>query len=240
MHSIKTKIESILDCRIYRNSMPHGTDLFFDLKRSFTMDMFRTVFDIGANVGQSALKYITLFPNADIYSFEPVKSTYSQLVSNTKHHSRIHPFHIGMGKEKGSLKININSNSTINSLLRPSENNSAEEITIDTVADFCSSQGIQSIDFLKTDTEGYDLFVLEGCKPMLQKQQIKVVMVECEPVATSNYFVSIEDLGAFLSPFGYKLFGIYEQQLDWDGKKSVLFFNAVFVCPELIHYTLRG
>lgn len=238
MYRIKSQVESLFDCRIYRNSLPHGTDLFYDLKRSFGMNMFRTVFDVGANVGQSALQYCEVFLNANIYSFEPVKDTYTQLVSNTKHNARIHPFKIGMGKDKGIQKINTNSNSTINSLLRPSESNSTEEITIDSVTEFCESQTIRSVDFMKIDTEGYDLYVLEGCKPMLEKQQIKIIMVECEPISTDNYFVSISDFGSFFLPFGYKLFGIYEQQMDWDGKKHILFLNAVFVSPDLVHSQL--
>ncbi|RYY43317.1 MAG: FkbM family methyltransferase [Chitinophagaceae bacterium] len=238
MQFLKSKIEAALDCRIYRNSLPRGADLYHDLYRSFNKEMFRTVFDVGANVGQSALKYSEVFPTAEIYSFEPVKATYETLFLNTKQIPRIHTFNTGMGKEKTMLKININANSTINSLLRPSESNQTEDIAIDTISDFCTANNIATIDFMKSDTEGFDLSVLAGCSSMLEKQQIKVVMVECEPVATNNYFVSLTDLATFFSPFGYKLFGIYEQQLDWNGNKSLLFFNAVFVCPDLVHNNL--
>ncbi|NTS41979.1 FkbM family methyltransferase [Flavisolibacter sp. BT320] len=238
MQFLKSKIEAALDCRIYRNSLPRGADLYHDLYRSFHKEMFRTVFDVGANVGQSALKYTEAFPIAEIYSFEPVRATYEKLVLNTKQNPRIHTFNVGMGQEKASLKININANSTINSLLRPSESNQTEDIIIDTVSDFCTTQNISTIDFMKTDTEGFDLSVLAGCSSLLEKQQLKVVMVECEPVSTNNYFVSMDDVATFFSPFGYKLFGIYEQQLDWNGDMSLLFFNAVFVCPDLVYNKL--
>lgn len=108
MQFLKSKIESALDCRIYRNSLPRGVDLYHDLNRSFNKEMFRTVFDVGANIGQSALKYSEVFPAAEIYSFEPVKGTYSKLFLNTKGNPRIHTFNVGMGKEKGSFKINVN------------------------------------------------------------------------------------------------------------------------------------
>jgi hypothetical protein len=50
---------------------PRGTDLFRDLRRYSGID-FRTVFDVGAHKGESALSYLRNMPNARIYSFEPV------------------------------------------------------------------------------------------------------------------------------------------------------------------------
>jgi hypothetical protein len=37
------------------------------------------IFDIGANVGQTAMRYRAIFPNARIFSFEPVPETYKKL-----------------------------------------------------------------------------------------------------------------------------------------------------------------
>ena len=41
-----------------------------------------TVFDIGANVGQFAQEIRAELPEAMIYSFEPVKTTYENLIKN--------------------------------------------------------------------------------------------------------------------------------------------------------------
>ncbi len=40
-------------------------------------------FDVGANIGNYALELRRHFPNAEIYSFEPVKSTFAVLAKNT-------------------------------------------------------------------------------------------------------------------------------------------------------------
>jgi hypothetical protein len=70
---LKEAVERSVKCRIYRNSLPHGVDFFYDLDRRFGRASIKVVFDIGANTGQSALAYSREFPEAEIYSFEPVR-----------------------------------------------------------------------------------------------------------------------------------------------------------------------
>jgi hypothetical protein len=90
---------------------------------------------------------------------------------------------------------------------------------------------------MKIDTEGYELEVLEGCRRLLERKQIQVIYVECEPIAKSNYFVSFPAVVEFLDPFGYELFGIYDQQLGWEGKrriKKISYLNPAFVRSDLV------
>ncbi len=70
--TIKSRLESAFNCKIYRNTLPHGTEIFMDLKKAFHESRFKKIFDVGGNIGQSALHYSDEFPEADIYSFEPV------------------------------------------------------------------------------------------------------------------------------------------------------------------------
>ena len=68
LKSAKEAVERIGGCRIYRNSLPHGVDCFFDIGRRLGRDGIKVVFDVGANVGQSALSYLHEFPQAEIFS----------------------------------------------------------------------------------------------------------------------------------------------------------------------------
>jgi hypothetical protein len=52
----------------------HGLSDCADIGRSGCK--ISTIFDVGANVGQSALKFQEAFPRARIHSFEPVSATY--------------------------------------------------------------------------------------------------------------------------------------------------------------------
>jgi len=57
---------------------------------------------------------------------------------------------------------------------------------------------------------------------------------ECEPVVRTKTFVDFPTLVEFLGGFGYRLFGVYEQQTEWDGRNTLLYWNALFICEKLI------
>ncbi|HEY0790207.1 MAG TPA: hypothetical protein VGD78_04000, partial [Chthoniobacterales bacterium] len=76
--------------------------------------------------------------------------------------------------------------------------------------------------------------VLEGAIELLQSQRIKVLYAECGTMLKNDYFVSFSDLSRFLEQFGYELFGIYDQQPHWLEKRSLLYFNPAFICPDLV------
>lgn len=235
---IKSLVETALKCRIYRGSLPHGTDLFMDLDRAFGLANFKTVFDIGANNGESSVTYFDHFPVAEIYSFEPVSTTYAALAEVAKTRSRrVHPFRFGMGKEECSVPINVNPSGTKSSILHSRVEDHSETINIKTVTGFCQDNQIETIDLMKIDTEGYELEVLEGSRQLLERQKIKVIYAECEPIATSNYFVPFSALAEFLHGLGYELFGLYDQQLGWEGKRrirKIMYLNPAFVRGNLV------
>jgi FkbM family methyltransferase len=233
LKQMKRKIESVLGIRIFLNTtIPRGTDMYIDLQEIAELENIKTILDVGANVGQSALEYAERFCNAMIYSFEPVSATYEKLTSATKHSERVRCFHLAMGSEAGTAVINVDPDSQRSSIVHET-GGSAEKVVMTTVSEFAREHNIEMIDFLKVDTEGLDLQVLLGATPLLRDQRIRFVMAECEPLTVTGYFVSFSALAKFFQDYPYKLFGVYRQQPDWDGRKSLLFFNVLFICDEL-------
>ena len=231
--SLKARAESATGCRVYRKSIPQGTDLAADIARSFGLENIRTAFDVGANVGQSALAYLDLFPRATIYSFEPVRATFEQLRTATRQHERVKTFQTAMGAQEERRSIHVASDSRKSSLDHARDAAQMEEIEITTLDRFAAAAGIATIDLLKIDTEGHELAVLEGGRTLLRDQRVHLLMLECEPVATGGAFTPFSAVAEFLAPLGYQLFGIYDQQLDWDGARRVQYFNALFVSDRL-------
>jgi len=190
----------------------------------------RTVFDVGANVGQSALRYAEFFPGARIHSFEPVRSTFEILERNTRSMPNITAHRIAMGSGSGRAMISLQPNSQHNSLL-VKQNGSSEEVEVSSLDAFCMERGIATIDFLKIDTEGYEFQVLGGAARMLSEQRIRILQLEAEPGRSGGHFVNLGDLSDSLAPLGYRLFGIFDQYCE---RGALLYFNPVFVSGKFL------
>jgi precorrin-6B methylase 2 len=88
------------------NFLPNGRYLSLDIKRS-NQDI-KVVFDVGANIGQTATTFNDSFTTAQIYSFEPVKNTFESLVANTRKYDRVKCFQLALGETNEFLSIECN------------------------------------------------------------------------------------------------------------------------------------
>ena len=64
--------------------------------------------------------------------------------------------------------------------------------------------------------------------------KFKFIIAECAPTLRTGYYISFSELSNYLFSFDYELFGIYEQQLFWNGRKSIQYFNPLFVSSESV------
>ena len=56
----------------------------FDIQQKLMLNVPKVIFDIGANRGDTAIKYSNLFPLAKVYAFEPFAETFIKLKDNVK------------------------------------------------------------------------------------------------------------------------------------------------------------
>ncbi len=54
----------------------------------------------------------------------------------------------------------------------------SEDVSIDTLDDYCRANNIKDIDLLKLDVEGHELDVLEGSRETLKRKMIKMISFE--------------------------------------------------------------
>ena len=129
------------------------------------------VFDVGCREDIEYLK-VGINPKCKLYLFEPNPRFAKKLKKTIK---KIHPVNevvvseFGFGREKGMLTYYPDSQSFVQRSLHFQSEASALAYRIDTISNFCSSNNINKIDFLKIDVEGMELDVLLGGREIITK-----------------------------------------------------------------------
>jgi FkbM family methyltransferase len=214
--SLRKKIIDISGYWIYkRKDLPIGCDLYEDLIRRLDINV-NCIFDIGANVGQSALHYNTVFRDPLIYSFEPVLSSFEKLKGNTRKVNNVKCFQLALGDKEETKEIRIfeENMSTFNSLVEDSMNTSetsvTEKISITTGDKFCLKNNIERIDFLKIDAEGYEIPVLKGFDNMITNNRIMTIYCEVGFNRKNKRHTYFEIINQYLYEKNYSFYGLYD------------------------------
>lgn len=163
------------------------------------------IFDIGACEGESSVRYSRLFPNATIYTFEPLPNNFTLVQNNIQQYQtkNIHPiqlclsdkngeteFYVSSGKPENTSDEDWNYGNKSSSILPPTSKNKElhswikfeDSITVktETLETFCAATKISKIDFIHMDVQGAELMVLKGANSMLQN--INAIWLEVEAV----------------------------------------------------------
>ncbi len=236
VHYLKQRVEAAFGLRIYRSATPLGLDLNNDLKRLVPQFQPRVIFDVGANVGQTSLYFNKLWPDAEIYAFEPVSATYEELtraVAGQK--SKIHCVQVALSDETGQAEIRLSERSVFATLdptftLPGSNFGRIETVLKVTADDWCNSNGVKHIDLLKVDAEGHDLHVLKGAGSLFEQQRISAVLIEIHMGPSPG--PTLDTIRAWLEPRGYIPCGIYD--LEGYASKKLLYGNFLFLPYRMI------
>jgi FkbM family methyltransferase len=221
-----------------KSTLPIGVDLFHDIRFRFKYKTISTVFDVGANVGQTAQWVRHYLPHSHIYCFEPISSVHEQLVRNTISFKNIRTECIAFGEKKEDVIVRLHKEHTVLNSLKSelmSHDQSSEEETVKVrrIDHYCSTNNIIQIDLLKIDTEGFEMNVLKGASDMLMQGKIAFILCEVGFLrgnARNTYFA---DICEYLSAYGYYFQGMYQVSgHSWDPKN--VFGNALFKFCETI------
>lgn len=211
-----------------------GHDFIADVRSRLPHLDIRTIFDVGAHIGMTALEFSDEFPQADVYAFEPHPGNFKRMQSNLIGKPDVRLFQFGFGAEPSEVPFHFDREHP--SMARVASHGEAvtDTIKLDTVDRFCAAQGIGKIDFMKIDVEGHEIPVLQGSKGMLHDGAIELLRIETAIDPDMAYHVQLWDLCEILHPHGYRLFGFYEQwenTLSTDNAK-LRRFDAAFISPR--------
>ncbi|MDJ0508193.1 MAG: FkbM family methyltransferase [Crocosphaera sp.] len=141
------------------------------------------IFDVGANVGQSIENFRGVFPKCTIHSFEPSPRTFEILKQKAPKLENLYLWNYALGSSCKSMNFLENSSSTMSSFLPISEYGWGKVIKetlveVKTIDQFCEDKGIEHIDILKSDTQGFDLEVFKGAEKTIQANKIGLIYFE--------------------------------------------------------------
>jgi len=194
-----------------------------------------TIIDVGANVGQFALRMQEIVPHAKIYSFEPIKECYNSLVKNSQNKNII-PFNFGLGDKEGTCEINVNDFSPSSSMLEMenlhkinfefTKNSKPETVLIKRLDDIAGNLEIKKNLFIKMDVQGYEDKVISGGLKTVQNAAVLLIEVAFKSLYKGQPLFN--EIYNQLYSLGFAYMGIDGQIIDVsDGMP--LFANAFFV-----------
>jgi FkbM family methyltransferase len=210
----------------------------FDERRYLWLTNFpiRTVLDIGANIGQSAVLFHRLLPNATIYSFEPIEHCYEKLKRNVAGVPVVHTFNVAIGDTRGDATLYRSSSPGSSSLLPmeelhwrafPSTEPSGEEkVTVARLDDWADGFELEDEILMKIDVQGYEDRVLAGGGRILDRTRAIIAEVSFQELYVGQPL--FHDIYDRLRDAGFRFMGSLKDILNpLDG--SVLQADAVFI-----------
>ena len=191
----------------------------------------KTVFDVGANRGQTISWFRPLFPEARILAFEPLPKPFAELCRLADADGNVQAENFGLGDAAGQFTIYENSVDTTSSLLKNSatiehyapthmvQPKGGATVDIQRLDEYCNTKKIESIDVLKIDAQGYESRILEGCGELLNPFNIRALYLELMFVPFYQDQCWGGELVEKLRARGYRLYGMtgvdYDQDFGW-------------------------
>jgi FkbM family methyltransferase len=191
-----------------------GFDADTDMRRLAATDR-PLIFDIGANRGQTIERFRNAFERPVIHAFEPGRDTFVELQRRTAGIPDLHLNNVALGARAEARTFIHSEPDTMSSFLEQSVDGWGEikdryPVEVITVDDYCSAHGVERIDILKSDTQGFDLDVLRGARGTLDRHAIHMIFMEITFSDMYKGSPRFDEIYAFLTDAGFTLVSFYD------------------------------
>jgi FkbM family methyltransferase len=179
-----------------------------------------TVVDVGANHGMFSLEAAHLVGREGVvHAFEPAPHTRALLLSNLDVNglTTVRVFPEALGEKPGTARLRVHREmSGLNTLAAHDVTwnhqvlvaDEIVEVPVTTLDAHAQVHGLERIDFLKIDVEGFELGVLRGARGLLRAQRIDRIMLEIGDLTYTNAGVEPAEILAELASLNYPLYRI--------------------------------
>jgi FkbM family methyltransferase len=202
------------------------------------------VLDVGANTGQYGRMLREHGYQGWIVSFEPVRAAFDELAATAELDGRWRAFQLALGSKAEHRRIAVAEVSQLSSFRSFSEYGAAEfpgaseviseeEVELRTLDDSWREflDGIPSGRlFLKLDTQGWDLEVLEGATKLLTR--LVGLQLEASITPIYEHVPTFSQVVDHVTSLGFGLTAVFP--VNRDSRFRLIEVDCVFVNPELI------
>jgi FkbM family methyltransferase len=225
--------------------VPPGQFWVYDVQRFAGTRDLTVVFDVGANVGQTAYGLVRYLPNSKIFCVEPVAATMQILKARCARHKNICFVQAAFGSRRETTSMRLHTNSELNTLIEDQPRvadltGQTEIVTVETIDNFCRDRAIDRIDLLKIDVQGWELEVLRGAKMMLSRNSIWFVIAEVGFRKSDTDMQPFAELNEFMQISKFDFCGFYDTYRYGPAKQFVGFSNALYVNTNFVHVNAQS
>lgn len=176
--------------------------------------------DVGARGGLKR-NWSTARRHLRVLGFEPDEREFTRLVESSRSSGNSSTFfNVALHNRAGSLPLYVARDGGLSSIFEPNrafidafpdaerfDTIDVQQVNVDTLDNQLRAHGIDDIDFIKADTQGSELFVLQGAARPLAATAVGVeVEVEFAPVYRDQPLFA--DVDGFMRGLGYQLFDV--------------------------------
>ncbi|HSH66631.1 MAG TPA: FkbM family methyltransferase [Bacteroidia bacterium] len=188
------------------------------------------VLDIGANVGLHVITWARTHRKHKFYAFEPSITVGRVLVESVKRNllqNRVTVINKAVSNKNGNASFFETTDDAYNSLKDTKRKNIHNVYNVDVISidDFVSTNKIESIRFIKIDTEGFENEVIEGASETIKKQ-MPDFFIEIYKGVNSN--INPEETVKKMIEVGYNAYVYKDGKLHSFQKHDDRFYNYFF------------
>jgi FkbM family methyltransferase len=193
----------------------------------------------GIHHGESALKYLSLFPKAIIYGFEPNSENLSLAkIKLGGYADRIRLYPYALSSYTGQADLNVNSHDATHSLYEIGrvefwdehvDKISTQRVETRSLDSFVKENGLINIDLLHLDIQGSELAALQGSTNLLEERAI--CLIRCEAEFEEIYLNQplFWDIGKFLSAVKYRFIKNVDNKYREEKIRRLVWADSLFL-----------
>lgn len=220
---------------------------FEDLIKKFTTSGSPIIFDVGAHNGNSIERYLEIFSNPIIHSFEPNPTAFEEMKKKYSKFSNIKLNNFALGDKNEIKTFNIFAKNDTSSFLKLNDSEwvnvrgkqlgikknkflkSKLNTKVQTLDEYMTHNKIDKIDILKLDTQGYEKKILDGAKKNLGKNKIKIIETEIILDDVYNEYLTFTDIEENLIKNNYRLIALEDMNFTNLIEGYMFAFNAIYL-----------